>query len=87
MDFFSMSEADWDFMADELGAAVDLPDDRVARWFDPDDGLRTVGALLAWLDENPGATPERVRDDLLAVRGVLESARAHGLRWHMAVDG
>ena len=51
-------------------------------------GRATVRALREYAAEHPEAVPgvEAVRADLGGFERVLQSAQAHGLRWHLAVD-
>jgi hypothetical protein len=81
MDFFSTSE---DEAADLLGddvAGIDIP---AAQWFSPEEGLRTVDALLGEVDGNPDLKP--AKDDLLACQRVLREAQKHGVKWRLAID-
>ena len=87
MGFFSMSAADARFAAEELAAiGEEVPESAQERWFDPDAGLRTVAALLAWVDTEPPTALPGARKDLLDFQRVLREAKQRGLRWHVAVD-
>jgi hypothetical protein len=87
MDFFGVSPADLEGVAEEFEAAEDVTAvSATEAWFDPEDGLRTVGALLATLESDPAALGAHVRDELLELSSVLSQAKQRGLRWHLAVD-
>ncbi len=63
-----------------------LPD---PQWFTPNDGLATVNALLAHLEEHPasfGSSTGAMVDELREYERVLEKTISHGLRWHLAVS-
>src|ERR1017187_232949 len=82
MAFFSMSAEELDASVEEFGiseeaAAKMAPE----QWFDPDEGLRTVRALLPAFEADAKA-----RADLLAFVSVFEEAAKRGLRFHLAVD-
>ncbi len=59
------------------------------QWYSPEDGLRTVRALLMALDADPlqfGSEGERVLSELMEYAHVLEKTMEHKLRWHLAVS-
>ena len=59
------------------------------QWFPPEDGLRTVRALLMALEADPlqfGSEGERVFSELLEYAHVLEKTMDRKLRWHLAVS-
>jgi hypothetical protein len=59
------------------------------QWYTPEDGLRTVKALLVALEADPlqlGSEGERVLSELLEYAHVLEKTMEHKLRWHIAVS-
>lgn len=74
----------------EMAAEFDVPDmaQFTTRWFEAEDGLAAVGALLSYLDRNPGAVENSaaVVADLREFERVLTEAAQHRLKWHLAVD-
>jgi hypothetical protein len=81
MEFFSTSaqEAE-DLLGDDV-AGIDIP---AGQWFSPEDGLKTVNALLAQAEISPEL--RATKDDLLDCQRVLREAQKHGVRWHLAID-
>lgn len=87
MNFFSMSQDDLEAVADEFGVAEEATAAAGAeQWFDPQDGLRTVQALLKLLDGDSHSLGPGVREDLLEFSAVLQAVKDRELRWHLAVD-
>ena len=87
MEFFSMSREEVEAASEEYGLREGTGAEAgEEQWFDPEEGLRTVHALLAMLDKEPGSLDENVRGELLEFAGVLTEAKKHGHRWHLAVD-
>jgi hypothetical protein len=59
------------------------------QWYSPEDGLRTVRALLMTLESDPqqlGTEGEQVLSELLEYTHVLEKTMDRKLRWHLAVS-
>jgi hypothetical protein len=58
------------------------------QWFSPDDGLKTVRALLTHLRRSPGAVGEaqNVIHELEQYEAVLRKTGERGLRWQLAVS-
>jgi len=59
------------------------------QWFDGDDGLHTVRALIQFLTETPaalGSESERVLQELHEFDRVLTKTAQRGLRWHLAAS-
>jgi len=59
------------------------------QWFVPEDGMRTVRALLDFLAMAPaalGSDTEMVARELREYETVLRKASVRGLRWHLAVS-
>jgi hypothetical protein len=59
------------------------------QWYSPEDGLRTVKALLVALEADPlqfGSEGEQVLSELLEYAHVLEKTMERKLRWHLAVS-
>ena len=88
LDQFMGQSAD-DF-ADLLGEDVELPEGELAEatWFEPDDGIALLDALIETIRTTPAAlrSPDDVLEDLAAYRRVLEQAKAVGAKWHLAID-
>ena len=60
-----------------------------AQWYRPDEGLRTVRALLDFLAMSPvalGSDTEIVARELREYETVLRKTSQHGLRWHISVS-
>lgn len=82
MEFFSVNPDEaGEFLESEGVSDVEIPGEQ---WFSPEDGLRTVQALLGQVENVPGL--EGVKADLLEFEGVLRQAQAKGIKWHLAVD-
>jgi hypothetical protein len=82
MSFFSTNVDDAsEFLQNEGLADVEVPEEQ---WFPPQDGLRTVEALLREIANVPELAD--VRTDLLAFQNVLRRALERGIRWHLAID-
>ena len=87
MGFFSISR-------DELGSFLSEQDLESAagdskydeKWFTAEEGLRTVHALLENTAEFSLGDRDRIAAELQEFAKVLELAKAHGIRWHLAVD-
>jgi hypothetical protein len=62
--------------------AVSIPSEQ---WFDADEGLRTVGALLHHT-ETTKPEQKNLLEDLAACKQVLERAKQNNVRFHFAVD-
>ena len=59
------------------------------QWYSAGDGLKTVRALLAALQDEPqqlGSEGEQVLSELLEYAQVLEKTRDREMRWHLAVS-
>jgi len=59
------------------------------QWYSPEDGLRTVRALLEALTEDPqllGTEGKQVISELREYGEVLEKTSERKLRWHLAVS-
>jgi len=59
------------------------------QWYSPEDGLRTVRALLEALTEDPqllGTEGKQVISELREYAEVLEKTSERKLRWHLAVS-
>jgi len=89
MEFFSASPDEInDFLEGEHARDLVGVEKVQEVWFDPEDGLKTVRALLVALRENPeilGDT-EGVVLDLLEFERVLSEAKENNVKWHLSVD-
>jgi hypothetical protein len=59
------------------------------QWYSPAEGLVTVDALMAALEEEPqqlGSEGEQVLAELVEYRRVLRKTQDRQLRWHLAVS-
>lgn len=59
------------------------------QWFKPEDGLRTIRALIDFLVKNPAALGSETPLVLLELREyetVLRKTAQNGLHWHLAVS-
>ena len=81
MDFFSTTADEaTDLLGDDV-ADIDIPP---AEWFSADEGLKTIDALLAEVDDSREL--KAAKDDLLGCQRVLKEAQKRGVRWHLAID-
>jgi len=57
-------------------------------WFEPQEGIDWLDAVIAHVRANPGAVEraERLVQDLTECQGVLRRAMALGAKWHFAMD-
>jgi len=83
MEFFSQNPEE---LADMLGDEV--PEMPPEQWFSPEDGLRTVRALLAHLATNGKSirSAAAVIDDLKQCERVLVYLEKTKTQWHFAID-
>lgn len=87
MNFFSMPNEEMSSLEEEYAIDLSKAKSRTANiWFTSEEGLRTVNALLENLSSLKLKDADRVEADLREFVGVLELARANGVRWHLAVD-
>jgi len=81
MEFFSTSAEEAEDLLGEDVAGADIP---AAQWFSPEEGLKTVDALLTQVEISPEL--RATKHDLLDCQRVLLEAQKHGVRWHLAID-
>jgi hypothetical protein len=87
MSFFSISNEELASLEEEYAIDLSKTKSRTAdTWFAAEEGLRTVNALLENLSGSKLKDVARVEADLREFVGVLELAKANGIRWHLAVD-
>ena len=84
MNFFSISKEEVVSLAEEF--SVSLSTNAEEKWFEAEEGLRTVNALLANLSGSKLDDVVRLEADLREFASVLELAKANGVRWHLGVD-
>ena len=75
-------------MMEDMGGdpeGVQFPDEQ---WFDPDEGLAWVTALVRHLrsDANAVKNVDGILSDLHEFEAVFSQAKAVGARWHLQVD-
>ena len=89
MDFFSASPDEMSDFLDGEGLA-EIAEMKLEResWFDPEDGLRTMKALLGSLAEKSAEVEklQGVISDLRQFEQVLLRAKSNGAKWHLGVD-
>lgn len=77
-------------LEDMLEEDVELPEGESddAQWFDAEEGVNYVDALIAALRKEPDALEATadVIDDLLEYKAVLEQAQAIDAKWRLAPD-
>ena len=59
------------------------------QWFSPEEGIKTVSALLSYLKDNPaalGTETEQIVNELAGYSTVLEKTMLRNLRWQLAVS-
>ncbi len=90
LDFFSADQNSMALLIEEGGGnpgiLKQLPP---PQWYDPADGLETVEALIAALEEDPhqlGTEGPEVLSELREYATVLHKTIERGLRWHLAVS-
>jgi hypothetical protein len=90
LEFFSADENSMALLLEQGGGNPDwlhhLPD---PQWFNPANGLVTVGALVEFLEETPaalGSETTQVISELREYERVLRKTAQRALRWHLAVS-
>jgi hypothetical protein len=87
MAFFSISNEELSALMEEHDANFNKPKaGHQEKWFTPDEGLRTVNALLQELASSKLDRLDRIETELREFEKVLEVAKANGVRWHLGVD-
>lgn len=90
IDFFSADENSMALLIEEGAGNPELMKKLPPpQWFAPDDGLKTVRALVDVLRDDPqqlGTEGPQVLSELLEYARVLERTVKAGLRWHLAVS-
>ena len=90
IEFFSADENSMSLLIEEGAGNLELMRRLPPpQWYSPEDGLRTVRALLMALDADPqqlGSEGELVLSELLEYAHVLEKTADRKMRWHLAVS-
>ncbi|HEY1482670.1 MAG TPA: hypothetical protein VGF19_08115 [Candidatus Acidoferrum sp.] len=86
MQFYSAAQDELTGFVEEHGTERTQIKFTQERWFEAEDGLRSVRGLIR-AGERTGVTgKDPILDDLKAFERVLEAAKVNGVRWHLAVD-
>lgn len=88
MEFFSVDPEEAAGVAEDSGGDPSSMTFEPEHWHEPSAGLVTVLALKQYAAEHPAAIPneEAVLAELGEFERVLHLAKAHGVKWHLAVD-
>ncbi len=87
MSFFSASKDELASLMEEGSSEAAINNPKFdEKWFTAEDGLKTVHALLKSTDESSLSDRDRITTELQEFARVLDLAKAHGIRWHLAVD-
>lgn len=85
--FFSISNEELSALLEEHDASLSKPKPpHEEKWFAPDEGLRTVNALLQELPSSNLGRIDLIETELREFVKVLELAKLNGVRWHLGVD-
>jgi len=84
-EFFSASAEELaGFAADHGVDLKELGTVPAEKWFLPEEGLTTLGALMKAAESRKIA--DHIVKDLQDFQAVLQTAQTNGVRWHLAVD-
>ncbi len=90
LEFFSADENSMALLIEEgAGDAELLKRLPPPQWYTPDEGLKTVVAMIAALRDEPqqlGSDGEIILSELLEYAQVLQKTAERKLRWHLAVS-
>jgi hypothetical protein len=88
MQFFSASPQESAAITEGEGIDIESTGIRLPpeRWFPAEDGLKTVRALIQEATKGNIDRADRIVDDLKEFQNILETAKANGIGWHLAVD-
>jgi hypothetical protein len=90
LDFFSADENSMALLIEEGAGNPDLlPRLPPPQWYAAEDGLHTVEALVAALEDDPqqlGSDGVLLLQELREYANVLRKTAERGLRWHLAVS-
>jgi len=85
MNFFSTTKDELASLLGENASTENIPISE-EKWFTPEDGLRTINALLEHLPGSGIFDTDRIESELREFARVLEIAKASDVRWHLAID-
>jgi len=86
MQFYSAAPEELARFAEEHGMEMTRIKLTQEKWFDPEDGLRSVRGLISAGERKGVVRTDPILDDLRAFEKVLEVAKVNGVRWHLTVD-
>jgi hypothetical protein len=90
LEFFSADENSMHLLIEEGAGNPDLLEKLPPpQWYKPHEGLRSIEALVASLEEDPhqlGTEGPAVLEELREYDAVLRKTEERGLRWHLAVS-
>ena len=86
MQFYSAAPEELAGFADEHGIDGTRIKMTQEKWFEAEDGLRSVRGLIRAGERKGVVGSDPIVDDLRAFEKVLERAKEAGVRWHLAVD-
>ena len=90
LEFFSADENSMALLIEEGGGNADLLKRLPPpQWYRAEDGLATLGALIAALEQDPhqlGSEGPEVLGEMREYEAVLRKTAKRGLRWHLAVS-
>ena len=86
MSFFSVSPEEAAALLGDHEAAVQDVQIPEEKWFEAEEGLKPVEALLRSLADPPSAENNALAAELSEFKELLEVARSHNVRWHLAID-
>jgi len=90
IEFFSADENSMALLIEEGAGNPDLLKQLPPpQWYAPEDGLKTVSAMVAELQREPqqlGTEGPQVLAELEEYERVLRKTQGRGLRWHLAVS-
>lgn len=76
--------------SDLIGEEIEMEEgvDGAATWFDPQEGIVAIDALIAELSRNPKRFTDSagILEDLNDYKSALEKAAEAGAKWHLAID-
>lgn len=66
----------------------EIPDNDGSEWYEAEEGLALIKALVAYIEENPESVRDAatVREELGEYAVVFEKAKTAGMKWHLEID-
>jgi hypothetical protein len=90
LEFFSADENSMSLLIEEGGGNPDLMERLPPpQWYRAEDGLSTLSALIAAIEQDPhqlGTEGPEVLSEMREYETVLRKTAERGLRWHLAVS-